>query len=69
MHCSVCSSDATTCAQVEAAGKRLQAALAVCDVPAARSRLAVMEQEAAQGELWADAARAQALLSRIASVK
>ncbi len=55
--------------QIEETQQRLAALVTVADLPAARSRLGLLENEAASDGLWDDAARGQALLARIADLR
>ncbi len=55
--------------QLSATGERLREALRVIDLPALKAQLALLENDASQGSVWEDAARAQALLTKINTLK
>ena len=55
--------------QLSATGERLREALRVIDLPALKAQLALLENDASQGSVWEDASRAQALLTKINTLK
>lgn len=60
---------ACTAAQVGEVQSRVEAVLAVADLPAMKAELAEKENDASQSGVWGDPNQAQALLSRVNTLR